>query len=331
MASDLPTFLQRLPKTETHLHLEGALPWRLLQSLDKPEYAEEPQWRRPGYVFPDFATFESVLFPAALSWFTSVDRYHEAAKAIFADHLAQNVRYVETSFHSGILPLLHLDGRELLAAIKDAIPPGLTVQLYMGILRTAEEEGMQPLLDEALTWEGLDGIDLHGVEKHPLPSWVAPYWQRAREAGKQVKAHAGEYGPADNVREVVRDLGVRRVQHGVRAAEDPLTLEFLRDEGVVLDVCPISNVKLGVAPSMREHPARALLEASVPFTISTDDPCVFANTVTDEYKALAREQNFTPAELGAVAKTGFAVADLDPGAKTKALAEIDAAVAAASP
>jgi adenosine deaminase len=107
------------------------------------------------------------------------------------------------------------------------------------------------------------------------------------------------------VRAVVERLGVRRVQHGVRAIEDPEVVALLVREGVTLDITPISNVKLQVVPSLREHPLRALLAAGVRCTVSTDDPLIFGNTLTDEYVGLATEAGFTRAELVQVARNGF--------------------------
>src|SRR5450755_4066488 len=100
--SSLAAFIQALPKTETHLHLEGALPFELLQRV-RPDFKQPPaSWAR-DFKFRDFAHFETELLDMAFSWFTSPERYHEAAKLIFARHVAQNVQYVETSFASGVV------------------------------------------------------------------------------------------------------------------------------------------------------------------------------------------------------------------------------------
>ena len=117
-------------------------------------------------------------------------------------------------------------------------------------------------------------------------------------------------------------LGVTRVQHGVRAIEDPAVVRLAAERGVTFDMCPISNVRLRVVPSMSEHPIRKLMQAGVRCTVSTDDPLNFANTVNDEYAALAEELNFSRAELAQVARNGWEVADLPAVEKQKALAEI---------
>ena len=241
-------------------------------------------------------------------FFHSAQRYHDCAKAVFEDRLRRNVRYVETSFASGCIDFMSLDGREVCDALRDAVPPGLEVRIFLGIHHDGRTEKMAPVLESALGWDNLDGIDLHGAEEIPLGDWTADYWRRARDAGKFTKAHAGEFCGAGFVRDVVEKLGVTRIEHGVRAIEDPEVVAMLRDKGIALDVCPISNVKLRVVPSAREHPIKRLIESGVVCTVSTDDPISFGNTIEDEYLLLANDLEFTRAELEQVARNGLAIA-----------------------
>jgi adenosine deaminase len=308
MNSPTLEFIRSLPKTETHLHIEGALPWSLLRAARPEKYSATPaSWAR-DFRFDSFAHFEGELLGYAGDFFHSAARYHECAKAVFEDLAGRNVRYVETSFASGCVDFMNLDGREVCDAIRDAVPPGLEARIFLGIHHDGRTEKMAPVLESALGWKNLDGIDLHGAEDVPLGEWTADYWRRARDAGKFTKAHAGEFCGAWFVRDVVEKLGVRRIEHGVRAIEDPEVVALLRDKGVALDVCPISNVKLRVVPSPGEHPIKRLIEAGVVCTVSTDDPISFGNTIEDEYEFLAAELGFTAAELERVALNGFAVA-----------------------
>jgi adenosine deaminase len=144
-----------------------------------------------------------------------------------------------------------------------------------------------------------------------LEPWTRDLWGRARSAGKATKAHAGEFGGPESVRQVLDELGVRRIEHGVRAIEDPALLVRLRDEGIALDVCPISNVKLRVVESFAAHPLRALLDAGVLCTVSSDDPISFGNSLTDEYVSLATHMGFSRSDLARIALNGFRVALCD--------------------
>lgn len=328
MAADpsLRAFVEALPKTETHLHLEGALPLELLRRV-RPEFADPPASWAPDFKFRDFAHFEDELISMAFSWFTSPEHYHEAARMIFARHLAQNVRYVETSFASGIIEFGGLNGRDVLAAIRSAVPAGLEVRVFLGIHHNGAGPAMQPVLEEALGWPDLAGVDLHGVESLPLEPWTAEYWAAARAAGKVTKAHAGEFMGADFVRRVLDELQPQRIEHGVRAVEDPALVAEIKRRGVGLDVCPISNHKLMPGVSLANHPIRDLFDAGVTVTVSTDDPISFGNTLTDEYAALAEQRGFARNELVQVARNGFAVALVPDDLRAPWLAELDAAAA----
>ena len=319
----LRAFIQALPKTETHLHLEGALPYELLQAWQPGKFPPAPPFRARDYRYANFPAFDEILLGHALPWFTSAERYHEAAKAVFARHLAQNVRYVETSFHLPVTGFIKTSGHDLIAAIRSAVPAGLEVRIFAGMLRTDYDGPLRAVIDDLENWDDLAGVDLHGFEQIPTEPWTAKIWARLRSAGKITKVHAGEFDGAARVREAIEVLGSTRIQHGVRAIEDPSVVVLAVARGVTFDVCPISNVKLGVYPSLRDHPIRRLMQAGVCCTVSTDDPLVFANSLVDEYIALADELAFSREELARLCKNGWEAAGVTPGAKKQALAEID--------
>jgi adenosine deaminase len=320
--SVLLSFAQSLPKTETHLHFEGALPLELLRRV-RPEFAEPPPSWAHNFKFRDFAHFEAELLDMAFSWFTSAARYHEAAKVIFARLAAQNVKYLETSFASGVIEFGGLDGREVLAAICAAVPEGLEVRVFMGIHHNGAGPKMMPVLEDALGWKDLAGIDLHGTESFPLEPWTAPYWAAARKAGKYTKAHAGEFMGADFVRRILDELKPERIEHGVRSVEDPALVAEIKRRGIALDMCPISNHKLMPGISLANHPIRRLFDAGVKVTISTDDPISFGNRINDEYVALAEKGGFSRRELVQIARNGFEVALMPESQKKPWLDQLD--------
>ena len=322
-SSELLGFIQSLPKTETHLHLEGALPLELLQRV-RPEFVKPPASWAPDFKFRDFAHFEHELLDMAFSWFTSPEHYHEAAKLIFARHVAQNVKYVETSFASGVIEFGGLDGREVLAAIRAAVPAGLEVRVFLGIHHNGAGPKMMPVLEDALGWKDLAGVDLHGTEDFPMEPWTAPYWEEARRAGKYTKAHAGEFMGADFVRRILDELKPQRIEHGVRSVEDPALVAELKRRGIALDMCPISNHKLMPGVTMATHPIRRLFDVDVKVTVSTDDPISFGNTLTDDYTALATQCGFTRLELVQIARNGFEVALMPEAHKKPWLDQLDA-------
>ena len=320
----LREFIGRLPKTETHLHIEGALPLALLRRVAPDRFVDgPPAWWAPDFRYSDFATFEAGLLDNAALWFTSPERYHEAARVVFQELAGQNVRYVETSFHLPITQFIRADGRDILDAIRSAAPEGMTVRVFAAMRRIDYTESLAPVIDSLHTWEHLAGVDLHGVEGWALEPWTAPVWRRVAEAGKVTKAHAGELTGPERVREVVEQLGVRRVQHGIRAIEDPAVVDMLLERDVTCDVCVTSNVKLGVVPSYEAHPIGRLLEAGVRCTVSTDDPFCFGGTLSDEYLYLARSLRFTSQQLALVARNGFEVAAMPEPARQEILDQLD--------
>jgi adenine deaminase len=318
-----PEFIRALPKTETHLHVEGALPYELLVAMDPARHPPAPAFRAPDFRYPSFQRFNEILLEQALHWFTSAERYYEAARILFARHVVDNVRYVETSFHLPVTQFIGVPGPEIIAALRAAVPPGLEVRIFTGMCRDDYRGELAAVIDQVHTWEGLAGIDLHGWEQLPNEPWTRPVWERARAAGLVTKCHAGECDGPVRVREAIEDLGVTRVQHGVRAIEDPAVVRLAVERGVTFDVCPLSNVKLRVVPSLAEHPLRALVAAGVNCTISSDDPLVFANHVNDDYLALATEAGFTRAEIAALVLSGWQVADVPATTRAAMRAEVD--------
>jgi adenosine deaminase len=321
-------FIQALPKTETHLHVEGALPYELLAQWDPQRWPPDPAFRARSYRYATFPDFERILLDHALPYFTSAERYHEAARTIFAKHVAQNVRYVETSFHLPVTHFTGIPGPEIIEAIRTAAPAGLEVRVFTGMLRTDLGGELRPTIDRLHTWEHLAGVDLHGFEQMATHPETAAVWARLRAAGKVTKCHAGEFDGAERVREAIEVLGVRRIQHGVRAVEDPAVVRLAAETGTTFDICPISNVGLRVVPALAAHPLRRLLQAGVRCTVSTDDPLCFANSLTDEYAALADEAGFTRSELAQVARNGWAVASVSDQMRTTMVSIIDRLVAA---
>ncbi|QYM77587.1 adenosine deaminase [Horticoccus luteus] len=322
-------FIRALPKTETHLHVEGALPYELLTAWQPERFPPAPAFRARSYRYETFPDFERILLENALPWFTTAERYYEAARVMFAQHVAQNVRYVETSFHLPVTQFIGVPGPEIIRAIRAAVPAGLDVRVFTGMPRDAYAGPLQATIDDLENWDDLTGVDLHGFEQMPTEAWTARVWPRLRAAGKVTKCHAGEFGGADRVREAVEQLGVTRIQHGVRAIDDAEVVQLCADRGVTFDMCPISNVGLRVVPSIAAHPIRRFMQAGVRCTVSTDDPLCFANTVVDEYETLARELTFTRAELAQVARNGWAVADVPAATRVAMLAEIDGLAKAA--
>lgn len=169
------------------------------------------------------------------------------------------------------------------------------------------------------------GVALPAADVEGLSRWFR--FQHAKAQGLRAWPHAGEtQGPA-SVWGAIHALGADRIAHGVRAIEDPALLAYLAAHHIACDVCPTSNVCLGVYPSVAQHPIRRLLEAGVPVTLNSDDPPLFNTTLTDEFLALARDQAFSAAELATLVRTAVEVSFLPEAQKLALRARIEAELA----
>ena len=325
---ELKAFIQSLPKTETHLHLEGACPIDMIKAAAPGRFEGNPPMWDDAFRYNHFDQFMELYGEFCGAVFTSADAYHEAAKIILQDCADQNVRYVETSFHIGILFDGKFKGPELLEAIYDAKPKGMELRVFAGMCHNDYVDAGKDIIDDSLDWEQLAGVDIHGPEYWPLKDWTADVWATAAKKGKVLKAHAGEFMPSSFVKRCIEELGVRRIQHGVRCIEDPAVVELIKAKDVTLDVCPISNLKLQVEgiPTMDKHPIRQLFDQGVRCTVSSDDPFMFGNTLSEDYYALAMDLNFTEAEPAQIAKNGFEVADYESPEKQACINTLDAVI-----
>ena len=166
---------------------------------------------------------------------------------------------------------------------------------------------------------GIVGIGMGGSEHAYPPEPFAAAFARARALGLRTTVHAGEAAGADSIRGALDALQAERIGHGLRAEEDPALLDRLAATRVPLEMCPLSNVATGVTRAIGEHPIRRYFELGLMVTVSTDDPGMFGNSMTDELMALRERFGFTAAELKQL-QLNAAAAAFQPAGWVKALA-----------
>lgn len=317
--SRLDAFIQALPKCEVHLHLEGAVPLHLARAWSDESIPDTPEWWDSEHRYESFSEFIHVLNLTWRGHLNTLGRLEETASEIWSGLVEQNVRYVEMSFGVGAytFPVV-----ETVAALKSAVPDGLTVRIIAGLSRDRDTPNILKVGEEAIWADNVDGIDLHGNEREGDPRDFLGLYQEARSREMITKAHAGEFGGAASVVEMLDLLCVDRIQHGVGAAKDRALVQRFLDEGVTLDVCPWSNVKLGVTDKLAGHPLPALHRAGVRVTVSTDDPTLFGQTLSDEYRWLYSEMGMSFEEIGQIAANPFLNARMDQAERNACLTEI---------
>lgn len=323
-------FVRALPKAELHLHLEGAVPWAMVRAQSADGLPARPPWAADGFRFEDFTQFRGAV-QACMGCLVDAPAYGAAAAAIFRGLLAQNVRYAELSFDVVRVLERGLAVGDVSRAMRAAAPPGLTARVFAAFSQHKPVRTPPDVVRTVLDAPGVDGVSLHGDETTQSTPYFAEAFAEARRRGLATKAHAGELmGPA-SVRTALDRLGVRRIEHGVRAIEDEALVERLAAEGITLDVCPWSNVRLGVVPDLAAHPIRRLHERGVRVTVNTDDPTVFGRSLSQELASLVEDLGFAPADLARLQANAFAVAAMPAAARTAVLAEIAALVREIAP
>ena len=203
----------------------------------------------------------------------------------------------------------------------------ISSKLILCFLRHLSEEEAFATLEAALPWrEHVIGVGLDSSERGHPPEKFARVFARARELGFELVAHAGEEGPAAYIETALDLLQVRRVDHGVRCTESPALVQRLARERVPLTVCPLSNLKLRVFPSLAAHNLPALLAAGLCVTINSDDPAYFGGYVNDNYlQTFAALPQLDARQAWQLAANSFEASFVDDATKAAWRLELDAA------
>lgn len=320
------------PKVELHLHLEGAAPPGFIRGLAKEKHADVSGiFDEAGhYSYTDFWHFLKV-YEAATSVLRSPEDYHRLTLAVLEESAASGVIYSECFLSPDYCGGRDLAAwREYLQAIREAADiaekrDGITLRAIVTAVRHIGPEAARETAVCAAETAGdfLTGFGLAGDEKLNAPKDFAWAFDAAREAGLRRTAHAGEWGGPTSVRDALRDLQLERIGHGVRAIEDPALVDELAEQGIVLEVCPGSNVALGLY-GWRDHPIGELDRRGVRVTISTDDPPFFHTTMAREEERLAEAFDWDAAQFRRIHQTAARAAFCDEATRTRILKALEA-------
>lgn len=292
--------LSHIPKTETHLHIEGAIrsdTYVQLRRRSEPSYSlEQSPWRNAGYRFESLPHFLDTTTPTVLN---SAEDYRRIALELFQDLLDQNVIYTEITIASHRVEIGKI-AQAVYEAWGKAVPDRrLEIGILVGLFRSDNPEMVMDVVRQSLDASryGVVGIDLleHETARHAGAFEKA--FRLARQEGLGLRAHAGEGAGPESVWDVIRSLGVSRIAHGTRAIEDPELIAYLAQEAITLDMCPTSNYRLKVIDSLDTHPVKRLFDAGVKVTVSSDDPLFFNTNITDELALLKQQLDFKTEDL----------------------------------
>ncbi|MEO6531603.1 MAG: adenosine deaminase [Specibacter sp.] len=302
--------LTALPKAELHLHLEGTLEPELILALAARNGISLPfptlESLRQQYEFSDLQSFLDLYYANMAVLITEAD-FADMTRAYLGRARESGVRHAEVMFD----PQAHAArGVELSTAVNGIAAAlasseaefGITTGLIAAFLRDESEESALEVLAALLDMQApIMGIGLDSAEVGNPPSKFVHLYQRAREAGLRLVAHAGEEGPPSYVEDALDLLGVERIDHGIRAVEDKVLVKRLVAGQVPLTVCPLSNVRLRAVDTLAAHPLPQMIAAGLNVCVNSDDPAYFGGYVGANFAALVAEFEWDAATLETLA------------------------------
>ena len=321
-----------LPKAELHLHIEGTLEPELAFELADRNRITLPftsvDELAARYDFTNLQSFLD-LYYATMDVLRTEDDFAELTRRYLQRAIAQGVRHAEIFFD----PQAHVARGVPFEAVVDGIGAGLAEAardndvsggLILCFLRDQPVDGAHSILTRALARaDTLIGVGLDSAEVGYPPSLFTDVFARARAAGLHAVAHAGEEGPPSYIGEALDLLEAERIDHGIRAVEDPALVGRLAHEEIALTVCPLSNVRLRAVPDLAAHPLRVLMAAGVRVTVNSDDPAYFGGYIGDNFVAVRDSLELTDLELMRLAQNSVESAFAPLDRKVALLHEID--------
>ena len=330
-------FIVALPKAELHLHIEGTLEPEMAFQLASKHGAVLPHASidamRQAYQFSNLQSFLDIYYSGAELLRDEAD-FHALTAAYLAKAHSQGVVHVEIFFDPQTHTQRGVAFGSVIGGIRGALLEaerelGITHRLILCFLRHLSAEEAMHTLQQALPFRDvIAGVGLDSSEAGHPPSKFAGVFDRARAAGLQAVAHAGEEGPASYISEALDVLQVRRIDHGVRCEEDPGLVRRLVRERVPLTVCPLSNIRLRVFDRMEAHNLKRLLQLGVCVTVNSDDPAYFGGYLLENYLAVQQALDMSKADMALLARNSIEASFLTEPEQRRWFAAIDKVAAA---
>lgn len=305
--------LKSLPKAEVHLHLEGCFEATVIEQWAKLEGVALPRPREDLFKFSGLADFLGFL-DLACGLASTQERLVELSYGLSQRLAANGTGYADVIFnpthwhawHGRLGPMLEAMDAGFTAAERDGLP---TVGLCVSLLRTQSADAATELVDTLIAMRhprvvalSVDGNEATAGRTGPR---FADAFRRAGVAGLRRTVHAGESSGPEGVWDAVDLLGADRIDHGVRAIEDPALVRMLADRQIPLGVCPTSNLVLGVYSSIQAHPVERLRAAGVRVSVNTDDPALLGASLLGEYALCRQAFGWSDEITRAVARTSI--------------------------
>lgn len=328
----LTTFIEKIPKAELHVHIEGTFEPELMFEIAKRNHIKIPYKNveeiRNAYEFSNLQDFLDIYYAGAGVLQTEQD-FYDLTWHYLKRCKEQNVVHTEIFFD----PQTHTDRgisfETVINGIHQALEAGkqdlgVNSHLIMCFLRHLDEEAAFRTLNSALVHKDkIIGVGLDSSEVGNPPSKFQRVFEEAKQAGFLTVAHAGEEGPAEYVWQALELLQVSRLDHGNNSLQDPALIKLLAEKRMPLTVCPLSNLKLQVVPNLQDHPIRRMLEYGICATVNSDDPAYFGGYMNENFLALAHHLKLTKDEIVQLTKNAFEASFISSEKKQEFFKEID--------
>ncbi len=324
MTTELNAFIEKLPKVELHLHIEGSLEPELMFALAKRNNVDIPfasvEEVKQAYNFSNLQDFLDIYYQGMSVLQTEQD-FYDLTWAYIEKCRQDNVMHTEIFFD----PQGHTDRGVAFETVINGISRALddaktkfdiSSNIIMCFLRHLSEDDALKTLEQAMPYKNkIIGVGLDSSEVGHPPSKFANVFKQARDAGFKIVAHAGEEGPPEYIYEALDLLNVDRVDHGNRSLENNELITRLANEKMALTVCPLSNLKLCVVKDMKDHPLKKMLDLGLKATINSDDPSYFGGYMNDNFNAVTEALNLTKENLLQITENSIDASFLSDDAK----------------
>jgi adenosine deaminase len=323
-----------MPKAELHIHIEGSLEPELMFALAQRNGVSmsypDVEALRSAYVFDNLQDFLDIYHAGTLVLRTEQD-FYDMTHAYLARAAADNVVHAEIFFDTqthtghGVSTDVVINGLHR-ACVDARAEFGLNASLILCFLRHLSEKEAFECLEQALPLrDKLVGVGLASSEMGHPPEKFARVFARARELGLRLVAHAGEEGPPAYIWNALDVLKVERIDHGVQAVKDPLLMARLVKDRIPLTVCPLSNLKLRVFPTLAEHNLGHLLDAGIVATVNSDDPSYFGGYINQNFTRTFAALGLNAQQAYQLAHNSFEASFIDDSLKRQYIDRLGAA------
>ena len=329
---DIHSFIQKLPKAELHLHIEGTFEPELMFVIAKRNNFQIPfssvEEVKAAYQFNNLQEFLDIYYAGSNVLLTEQD-FFELTWAYLTKVASQNVKHVEIFFDPQTHTERGVEFHTVLIGIYKALEEGekelgITFRLIMSYLRHISEESAFETLRQSLPFKDLiDGVGLDSSEVGNPPEKFQNVFKASAKEGYKLCAHGGEEGPAEYIWSALDILKIDRLDHGNRCLEDEKLVERLVQEQMPLTLCPLSNLELKVIQDLKTYPLKKMMEAGLLVTLNSDDPAYFGGYMNENFLETAKAIDLSKEEIVTLTKNGFEASWLTAEDKEKWKNEVD--------